>query len=152
MHDPRSTDNIYLILEKGKHIEPCTLLDKERRFRGWDWFDVEEYFAVRSQKRQKNKSYELQKSVEHLARKDAITEEEVRKTEEARIEGVSNAQRLGHIESNKHEELRQEHQKHSWKPTTTSAPPKKNRQTGRAESTEQFDILKSAMAELYCRE
>ena len=44
MHDPRSTDNIYLILEKGKHIEPCTLLDKERRFRGWDWFDVRGIF------------------------------------------------------------------------------------------------------------
>jgi hypothetical protein len=116
IHDPRSSDHILLLLNDGKDMKSCTVVEKERRYRRWDWFDVEEYFAVRSQKRQGNRSYKMQQQVEHYARRDAITNEEVQETAKERDASLTNAQRTGNIKGNKELELQKERQQHAWNP------------------------------------
>jgi hypothetical protein len=155
LHDPRTRDHISLVLNEGKEIEPCTLLEKERRFRKWDWFDVEEYFVVSSNQRKTNRSYEMQQRASHLARRDAITEEEVRKTEASRDATLKKTERVRNISVNKEEEMRQEHQQHAWQPENAQAPsPPKSKPTGTkgSGSAEQFDILRAAKEELYGRQ
>ncbi len=152
IHDPRSSDHIILNLNDGKNMESCTVVAKERRYRRWDWFDVEEYFAVRSQKQESNRSYKMQQEVEHIARRDAITEEEVQETAKARDASLTNAQRTRNIQGNKEKELQKERQQQAWNPGGSSKPSSVKRRPPAANmSTEQFDILLSAQEELYGR-
>jgi hypothetical protein len=130
-------------------MESCTVVEKERRFRRWDWFDVEEYFAVRSQNRLGNRSYRMQQQVEHIARRDAITKEEVQETARERDASLTNTQRKENIKGNKELELQKERQQHAWYPVNPSKPSPTKRKPPRNEPTEQFDILRSAQEELY---
>ncbi len=151
IHDPRSSDHIVLRLNDGKDLEVCTVVEKERRYRRWDWFDVEEYFAVRSQRDQGSRSYVMQQKVKHLARRDAITQEETEATLRERDASLSNAQRTGNIKQNRDLENQKEHQQHAWKPGGASKPPSAKRRPPATGSTEQFDILREATEELYGR-
>jgi putative transposase len=42
-------DHIYLRLERGKRFEPCELTPADERFKGCDWYDLLEYFALKKQ-------------------------------------------------------------------------------------------------------
>ena len=151
IHDPRSSDHILLRLNEGKNLEPCTVVEKERRYRRWDWFDVEEYFAVRSQRDQSTRSYVMQRKVEHFARRDAITQEEIEATRKERDATLTNAQRTGNIKQNRELENRKERQQHALKPGGASKPTPAKRRPPATGSTEQFDILRGAREELYGR-
>ena len=151
IHDPRSSDHIVLLLNDGKDMHPCTVVEKERRYRKWDWFDVEEYFAVRSQTSQGNRSYRMQQKVEHLARRDALKEEEVQKTNRERDASLTHTQRTSNIKQYRELENQKERQEYAWKPSGSSKQlSRKHKPLGR-ESKEQHDILKSAREELYGR-
>jgi len=153
IHDPRSSDHIILLLNDGKEMETCTIIEKERRFRRWDWFDVEEYFAVRSQIRQDHRSSKMQQQVEHIARRDAITREEVQETERSRDASLTNTQRTGSIQENKAVERQNERNLHAWNPSGKSSPSSVSQRPSETQSgAAQFDILRSAQEELYGRQ
>lgn len=151
IHDPRSSDHIVLRLNDGKDLEACTVVEKERRYRRWDWFDVEEYFAVRSQRDQSTRSYVMQQKVEHLARRDSTTQEEIEATLRERDATLTHAQRTGNIKQHRDLENQKEHQQHAWKPRGAPKPTSAKRRPPATGSTEQFDILRGAREELYGR-
>jgi putative transposase len=76
-YDPRLTDVIYLRLDKGRRIEPCTLLDSQgmRIFRNQDWATTHNFFALQNERKQASASHRLQAQAEFNAYKQHIVQQ-----------------------------------------------------------------------------
>lgn len=151
LHDPRSSEHIFLLLHEGKDLEACTVVEKEQRFRRWDWFDVEEYFAVRSHTCQTQRSFTMQQRVEHYTRRDALTREEIQQTNEVKDRSLSNAARTKQVKEQKEAERQHERQQSAWRPVDSSSSAASPRQSRASSPPPQDAILRGAQEELYGR-
>ncbi len=72
-YDPRSPEVLYLVKE-DEGMEACTLLDRthEDTFRGHDWYEVEDYLAMRAMKQSEAKLTEVHRAVVPRAMQEAI--------------------------------------------------------------------------------
>lgn len=113
-YDQRTSDFIYFRRGGKEPLEICTHLRKERaEFLHHDWFDVDDYFALCSQAKKDGASYRLQKRVEHRERRDHMLKKAHEKTEAARPEGETKADRL-HIQDFREAEQAQEQKVDAW--------------------------------------
>lgn len=64
-------DRIYLRLGKGRY-EPCVLTPADERFKGCDWYEVLEYFAIKKQAAKAAETGQLQTAAEIHAEAEAI--------------------------------------------------------------------------------
>lgn len=53
---PRFTRTIYLRLDNGQRLEACTLLDTDRTFRDYNWFETLDYHACQKQDSQASRA------------------------------------------------------------------------------------------------
>ena len=94
IYDPRALERIYLPLDNGKNLEECKRLQKDvGKYRNCDWFDIDDMVELQAQRARDAASRELQERVKHRARRDHIISEATQKTDEAREEGETKADR-----------------------------------------------------------
>lgn len=82
-YDPRFTGTIYLRLDNGQRVEPCTLLDTDRTFRDYNWYETLDYHACQKQGSQAARGQAQATQAEFHAQMDTVVKAAVRKTEQA---------------------------------------------------------------------
>ena len=113
-YDQRTSDFIYLRHGGKEPLDICTVLQKERAsFDHHDWFDVDDFFALSSRIKKSGESYRLQKRVEHRENRDQMLNAAIAKTEAARPEGETKADRL-HIQENRNAVKVEEQKADAW--------------------------------------
>lgn len=115
-YDPRKLDYIYLHLEDGRRLEPCQLIDAEKTFRGRDWYEAADYFAIQSQEKDLAKSRKQQSRAVLNARMEQIITEATEQTAgvlQSR-EKQSKRSRLQGIRQNRQDEREMERQIQAW--------------------------------------
>jgi putative transposase len=94
IYDPRALDHVYLRLDNGKGLEECKRIDKDvGKYGNCDWYDIDDVVELQAQRKRDAASSELQERVRHRARRDHLIEDATRKTNEAREEGETKADR-----------------------------------------------------------
>lgn len=95
-------DTINLRLDKGKSFEECVLTDADKRFEGCDWYDVLEYFALKSKAAAEAESGLHQSAAEYHAKADRIVSEAKEMTKAALAGAdLSNSERTHGIRENR---------------------------------------------------
>lgn len=102
-YDPRSTDQIYLLLNDGKEIEVCELLKSEKRYKGYRLEEVQDLHELESiEEKLYTSEKEIQANVELNVRINAIVKEAEEQTKIAlNISQPSNRERIGGIRENR---------------------------------------------------
>ncbi|MBY0246356.1 MAG: transposase family protein [Nitrospiraceae bacterium] len=101
-YDPRSPEVLYLVKEDDR-MEACTLLDRmhEDTFRSHDWYEVEDYLAMRAMKQSEAKLTEVHRAVVPRTMQEAIVraaqenlkEVQVPQSKRAALQGVKDNKR-----------------------------------------------------------
>jgi putative transposase len=121
-HDPRTRDVIYLVLDQGKTLEPCTLIDPDKiRFEGADWYDLDDFLAMERRAGREREPAQWQERLTTQDFQEGVIEEAERKTEQA-LNGVSKAERLRHQGTHRAEENIRDHQQNPWRPPQPPRP------------------------------
>jgi hypothetical protein len=121
--DPRTRDHIYVVTATDAPLEQAHLLDRDQRYRGCDWYDVDDFLTLQREARQARKPAELQAQVAHEAFRDQIIEAAVRQTAEAQPDGESQNQRLQNIDAHRRAARDLDRQLGAWDQTSRSLPP-----------------------------
>ncbi len=104
--DPRSVDTILLRLPHGGGLEPCYLTQADQRFAGKSWEEIQDLDHLQEEARDRAKTEDLQKRVNHQAEAQAIFANAVKEAEAAN-QGLTKAARLrGVMENSRVERLR----------------------------------------------
>ncbi|MBX7223322.1 MAG: DDE-type integrase/transposase/recombinase [Blastocatellia bacterium] len=75
IYDPRNLGTIFLNFPTEPAVEACTLLETEQMFAGRDWYEVQDYFALRHQAQEQAHSADQQaKAVFHAQVEQILTE------------------------------------------------------------------------------
>lgn len=119
--DPRTRDHVYLLTEPGTPLMLCSLLERDQRFRGCDWYDVDDFLALQRAARQARQPAEQQAQIAHEAFRDHIVAEALRQTVEARPADESKAKRLRGIRPQRHAERDLDRQQAAWQMTTNTS-------------------------------
>jgi len=122
-YDPRRLDVIYLRLEQGRQIEPCSLHGSDQTFQGQDWHDLLDYLALRQQAaasartRQQQADAKLHAHIEQIVRPAQEQAAKARQTQSKRA-------RLRDIQGNRKAERERERQSGAWQlaPDASSLP------------------------------
>lgn len=112
-YDPRKLDLIYLPLDEGQRLEPCYLNDSERAFRGRDWQEILDYFAIQKQAATLAKSKEQQALAEFHAQVNQIVSSAQEQAKET-VSGQSKRARLQGIRENRKQERALERETGGW--------------------------------------
>lgn len=102
-YDPRFREPIYLRLEGGTRIEPCYLIDRDKRFADCDIYETDDYFADKDNASDDSRTRELRARAKHSAFRNKITKE-AKERKDLAVAGLSDRERL----SNKREKRRAE--------------------------------------------
>jgi hypothetical protein len=115
-YDPRAIETLYLRLDGNEQLERCRLLEASRTFRGRDWHEVIDYFAVEKQSAAAARGRSQQSQAALNAQQDRIIRAAMEKTDAARKTGdyQSKRARTAGIRDNRKEEQRQERERQSW--------------------------------------
>lgn len=97
-----STNTIYLRLDAGRQIIPCTLMDRgtERTFAGQDWQDVLHHFVVQACAKNKAAFSDIQARASYQLPAEEVVKTEQILSKQAQ-EGASKRQRLGDSKANR---------------------------------------------------
>src|SRR5450755_1497372 len=115
IYDPRALDHIYLRLNRGKDLEECKRIEKDIvKYRNCDWFDIDDMVELQSQRKKDAASRELQERVNHRTRRDHLVKDATHKTDEAREEGETNAERTRNIREKRLAERQHEREEMLW--------------------------------------
>ncbi len=115
VYDPRALDHIYLRRDNGKHLEVCRRIEKDlEKYRKCDWYDIDDLVELQAQRKRDAASRELQARVRHRARRDYYVNEATRKTDEAREEGETKADRTRDMQGGKLAERQQGREENRW--------------------------------------
>ena len=131
IYDPRALDRIYIPLNNGKDLEECKRTQKDvDKYRNYDWFDIDDMVELQAQRARDAASRELQARVRHRTRRDHIIGEATRKTDEAREEGETKADRTRDMQGGRLTERQHGRDKDPWDiqqegPSHTSRPGEK---------------------------
>ncbi len=109
--DPRNTNVIFLHLPDENAIEPCHLLEKDARFKGISWREVDEFFEWQKQGRELARSGRQQSRAQFNALRSEVVTLAEQQTKVA-CAGLSKRARLKDVRQNRAEarELDQENQ------------------------------------------
>jgi hypothetical protein len=77
-------DNIHLRLDRGRRFVTCDLTPACQRFKGRDWYEMREYFALEKQAEKDAETESQQSKADFNAEISAIVDEGKKMTEEAR--------------------------------------------------------------------
>ena len=95
-------DTIHLRLDKGKSFEECILTDADKRFEGCDWYDVLDYFALKSKAVAEAEAGLHQAAAEYHAKAERIVSEAKEMTRAALADtDLSNSERTRGIRENR---------------------------------------------------
>ena len=115
IYDPRSLDHIHLRLDNGKDLAECKRIEKDNvKYRNCDWFDIDDEVELRAQRKKDAASHELQERIRHRTRRDSYIEEATRKTDEAREEGETKANRTRDMREEQRAERQQGRDENRW--------------------------------------
>lgn len=113
--DPRDAGTLYLRPSDGGYIEPCHLVEADKRFGNCSWWEVNDHFAELKAKQNEAKHEQKQRDIEL----DASIEHALDNTRDARVQGPSKRKKIGDIietrraeKSAEHQNSRREHEKH----------------------------------------
>lgn len=95
--DPRLMDVIYLHKDNGQGFEPCTLLEREARYRGHCMEDVEELFEIEKLQKDLHEPKRLEDQVNFNADMDEIVKEATKKTNMQLDPAMSKSKRVAQI-------------------------------------------------------
>jgi len=126
--DPRLPDVIYLRLEDGRKMEPCSLLEQEHRFSGRDWEEIQDYFELQKQRKEASRTREQQGQ----AKFHALVEGTIKEAQEAKQEAPSKQSkraRVQGIRENRKKERKLEQAKGAWQ-LAADQPDKPAKETG----------------------
>ena len=99
-YDPRSVEYIYVILEGGKAFEVCYLAERDKRFKNCDWYEVNDFFAIKRQNEKDAESKQQQTDAELNAKKREIIQQAKEATRNA-VKSLSNSERIKGIIKNR---------------------------------------------------
>lgn len=103
-HDPRTTDVIYIHLDKFGIMEPCALLEREARYKGQRLEDVLELHEMEKISGDMFAGQKMQADVKYEAEVKHIVEEARKKTKAANPEQLSKRERTSSIRENRAKE------------------------------------------------
>ncbi|HEX7997918.1 MAG TPA: hypothetical protein VF528_05965 [Pyrinomonadaceae bacterium] len=92
-YDPRFREPIYLRLDDGRRIEPCYLIERDKRFKDCDLYETEDYFAKQMMEQDASKTREYRASAEHSAFRQSIVDVAVKRRDKE-THGMSDSARL----------------------------------------------------------
>lgn len=104
-YDPQDMDNVYILLDNGKDIEKCFLLNHEDRYKNKTLEDIEFLLEYEKVKSQENINRELQSKVDLIADIEAIVKNAEIQSKQHIGEGESNAKKIKGIRKNKAKEI-----------------------------------------------
>ena len=115
VYDPRSLDHIYLRRENGKRIEVCRRIEKDVvKYRNCDWYDIDDLVELQAQRKRDAASRELQARVRHRARREYYIDQATQKTDDAREEDETKADRTRDMQAGKLAEKQQGREDNRW--------------------------------------
>lgn len=115
IYDPRTLERIYLPLDNGKDLQKCKHTQRDAdRYPNYDWFDIDDMVELQAQRARDAASRELQKRVRHRTRRDHIVGEATRKTDEARKEGETKANRTRDMQGGRLTERQHGRKENHW--------------------------------------
>jgi putative transposase len=114
-YDPRLTDVIYLRLDNGRQMEPCTLLESQgmRVFQHHDWATTYDFFAQQNERKQAAASRHLQNQAEFNARKQHVVQQ-AQEQQQTVPDEASKRARVQGIRDNRQAERDRERQAGAW--------------------------------------
>lgn len=116
-YDPRLTDTIFLRMPGSGLVEPCQLLEADRRFAGISWSDVDDFYLSQQEAQADDKTSDLQARANFQAQAQAIVDKAVREAAAANL-GLTKAARLRDVrEHRKTERLKDWAQNVATQPT-----------------------------------
>ncbi len=115
IYDPRALDRIYLPLDNGRDLQECKRTQRDAgRYRNYDWYDIDDMVELQAQRARDAASRELQERVRHRTRRDHIVGEATRKTDEAREEGETKADRTRDMQGGRLTERQRGRNENRW--------------------------------------
>jgi len=114
VHDPRTTDAIYLQPEGFDRPITCVLTDRDQLYRGCDWYEVEDYRFQQVEGRKEREPERKGTRLGHHAYRQRLIAEAQAHTL-AQREPVSDAQRVRGIGANRREERAVERERDAWR-------------------------------------
>lgn len=112
-YDPRIVDTLYLVLENGKRLEVCSLLETDRMFHGHNLYEIEDQLTLDHYAAEMAKTPALQSEAEYQARVAGIVTE-ARELTEAVQTGQSKRSRVAAIRANRQAERESERAREGW--------------------------------------
>lgn len=103
-YDPQDMDNVYILLDGGKDIEKCFLLNHEDRYKNKTLEEIEFLLEYEKMKSQENKNRELQSKVDLIFDIEAIVKNAEMQSNQHIGAGESNAKKLKGIRKNRAKE------------------------------------------------
>jgi len=119
-YDPRIVNNIYIRLNPGKAMEPCSLLDIDQKFNECEWSEVEDYYRRINEKKQAALTRKIQTRAKRNAQAQEILKQETKETEKA-SSGYSKSSRLKDIREHRFTERTLERKEQAWNLTADKA-------------------------------
>jgi putative transposase len=114
--DPRTTDRVYLITDRGTKIEPCRLTDASRHLKGRDWHEVADYFETERQAKEAAHSRRQQSRANTHDKQDAIIGRAVERKEMALLGAgkISKSVLVSGMKENRAGEREREREADKW--------------------------------------
>lgn len=139
--DPRSVDTVFLRLPHGGGLELCRLTAADQRFAGKSWEEVEDYGELQAEARDRSKTTDLQRQVDHQAHAEAIFKNAVAAADAAN-RGLTKAERLRDVRENGQQE-----RLHDWEQTKEEVETKATSLNGSADESAESKIVPMAEPE-----
>ena len=112
-YDPRNMSQVYLRLENGRRLEPCSLLDTEAVFKEQDFQDIQDYFACRNLAELASLSRDQQSQAVFHAQMQSVINEAQEKAKDKLAE-QSKRSKTSHIQQNRKEEQERLNATEAW--------------------------------------
>ncbi|HEY5915111.1 MAG TPA: transposase [Verrucomicrobiae bacterium] len=106
-YDPRIVDVIFLRTPGSGLVEPCHLLETDRRFAGVSWSDVDDFYLSQEEAQAQGKPNDQQSRAKFQAQGEAIVDKAAKQAAVANL-GLTKAARLRGVRGNREEERRRD--------------------------------------------
>lgn len=112
-HDPRTRSRIYLRLDNGKRMETCHLLAKDDTFLDRDWYETQDEFERRAQKKAGAQTRHQRSRAEFHAATNEVVSQAENKNKEEGLE-ISDRARVSGIRTHRKDERDREREANAW--------------------------------------
>ncbi len=118
-HDPRTRNQIYLRLDKGKRMEVCHLLEKDKAFLDRDWYETLDEFELRAQRKEGAQTQHKRSRAKLHAATDQVVSQAEEKAADSHVD-MSDRARISGIRENRKHERDLEREAKAWELGTNS--------------------------------